>query len=244
MKNKGLVIWSGGLDSTSLLFQLRSQGMEISAVHFSYGSKHNPRELEAVTKMSKLFKIPLKLISLDFIGKMFKSALLDNGSPIPEGHYEDENMKQTVVPFRNGIMLSIATGLAESLNIPSVFIGAHAGDHTIYPDCRPRFLELMGIAMKHGTWDNISLFAPYQNYNKGEIVSFGQKAFTPFELTWTCYKGGEVHCGVCGACIERKEAFEQAGVSDPTIYTKIGDNNNQQISLDSGIPGSELFGQG
>ena len=245
MRERGLIIWSGGLDSTSLLFHLRSQEMLMSAVHFSYGSKHNSKEILAVANIAKAFKIPVRCISLDFIGKLFKSSLLQNGSPIPEGHYEDENMKQTVVPFRNGIMLSIAAGLAESENIPSVYIGAHAGDHTIYPDCRPNFLSSMGNAIKNGTWDNISLIAPFQNLSKGAIVTKGDIAGTPFDMTWTCYKGGPYHCGVCGACTERKEAFIYAGIEDPTFYKDVEDEQPRQIiNLGCGIPGAEEFGQG
>lgn len=234
---KGLIIWSGGLDSTSLLFHLKGN-MDISAVHFSYGSKHNPREEERVQAMAKEFNIPTTFIQLQFIGKLFKSNLLESGDAIPHGHYADENMKQTVVPFRNGIMLSIAAGLAESMNIQSVYIGAHAGDHTIYPDCRPNFIAQMAGAIKYGTWDNISLFAPFSEMSKGDIVKIGHEAMTPFGSTYTCYEGGDLHCGKCGACVERREAFQLAGVKDPTIYQP----TNQSINPD-GVQGNEGFGK-
>lgn len=218
MKKDGLLIWSGGLDSTSLLFHLRSQEKNIQTVHFTYGAKHNHREIMAVEKMSNLFDIPVLHIQLDFIGKMFSSNLLVSGDPIPSGHYEDESMKQTVVPFRNGIMLSVAAGLAESMDIDTVYIGAHAGDHTIYPDCRPQFIDAMNNAIGFGTWKNIQLSAPFSNCDKMDIVRLGYAAYAPLEMTWTCYKGMELHCGQCGACIERKEAFQRNRLHDPTIY--------------------------
>lgn len=216
-----LHIWSGGLDSTALLFDLIKQGNSVEAVNFSYGSKHNAQERAAAWKIWSRFdpegKIHLKYIDISL--KSFRSSLLTDGGEIPEGHYAAENMKSTVVPFRNGIMLSYAVGLAESLDIGTVTIGAHSGDHTIYPDCRPEFLSHFSEAARYGTWAGVTISAPYQHMTKGDIVRRGMiECGAPLCDTWTCYKGLEKHCGKCGACVERREAFAFAGVKDSTEY--------------------------
>jgi 7-cyano-7-deazaguanine synthase len=152
------------------------------------------------------------------MGRLFKSDLLRSGGDIPEGHYAEESMKKTVVPFRNGIMLSIAAGFAESIGADAVTIAAHSGDHAIYPDCREPFMRAMGEAMEQGTYAGIKLLRPFIDMDKAAIARRGAELGVDFAETWSCYKGGEIHCGVCGTCVERREAFLLAGLQDPTVY--------------------------
>jgi 7-cyano-7-deazaguanine synthase len=152
------------------------------------------------------------------MGRYFQSSLLSGAEAIPEGHYTSENMKSTVVPFRNGIMMAVACGLAESRGLKKVMLANHAGDHAIYPDCRQGFINAMSEAMRQGTYDGIEIFAPYTNITKGDIARHGTQAGVDFALTYSCYKGGEKHCGRCGTCVERREAFQLAGIADPTVY--------------------------
>ena len=158
------------------------------------------------------------MIPLDFMGRYFKSSLLEGADSIPEGHYADENMKSTVVPFRNGIMLSIACGLAESRGLQHVMMANHGGDHAIYPDCRPEFVAAMSDAMKFGTYDGITIEAAFTDITKADIARIGKEIGVDYSLTYSCYKGGEKHCGKCGTCVERREAMAEAGIDDPTIY--------------------------
>ena len=157
-------------------------------------------------------------IDLGFMHQYFKSSLLEGADAIPEGHYADDNMKSTVVPFRNGIMLSIAIGIAESNNLKKVLIANHGGDHTIYPDCRPEFIKAIDEAAEAGTFVDVRVVAPYTNITKGEIAAIGKKLGIDYAETWSCYKGGEKHCGKCGTCVERKEALAEAGIEDTTEY--------------------------
>lgn len=216
---KVLHVLSGGLDSTVVLADNVAQfgAANVMCVNFEYGSKHNARERGAAIQICKELKVPLRLVTIVL---PFTSALLkgDEQAEVPEGHYEDENMRATVVPFRNGIMLAYAVGLAESLGFELVTIGAHSGDHAIYPDCRPEFLRAMDAAACAGTYKNVHIIAPYAAMSKGDIVRAGAELGAPMELTWTCYKGGAKHCGKCGACVERAEAFMVAGVPDPTQW--------------------------
>lgn len=224
MDDKKIVhIWSGGLDSTALLFHLLKQGYRVEAINFSYGSKHNAQERAAAQRIYEHCdlkdRVGLTLIDIDL--SCFRSALLAGGADIPEGHYAAENMKQTVVPFRNAIMLSYAVGLAESLEIDAVTLGAHAGDHTIYPDCRPEFLHHFNEAARLGTWAGVRIIAPYAHMTKGDVARIGEiECGAPLSMTWTCYKGGKKHCGKCGACVERKEAFAFANIVDFTMYSE------------------------
>ena len=158
------------------------------------------------------------VIPLAFMGMYFTSSLLEGADAIPEGHYADENMKSTVVPFRNGIMLSIAAGIAESRGLKNVLIANHGGDHSIYPDCRPEFINAMDAATKVGTYIDVRIVAPYTNINKTDIARRGKALGIDYSETWSCYKGGDVHCGKCGTCVERKEALEGTGIEDNTIY--------------------------
>lgn len=214
---KVVVILSGGLDSTTLLYWAKRE-YEVSALTFDYGSKHNERERIAAKKIAYRLNVPHTIIDLPFVDELFKSDLLRSGGAIPEGHYEDASMRKTVVPFRNGIMLSIAVGYAESIEATIVLYGAHGGDHAIYPDCRPEFLKSMAEAGRVGTYIGVDIKDPFMNLKKKDIVALGKDLHVPFEITYSCYKGGEKHCGTCGTCVERKEAFQLAGIVDPTVY--------------------------
>lgn len=214
-----VIILSGGMDSAALL--ARASRMydknNTHALTFWYGSKHNDQEQMHAKKLAAYFGVTHHVCNLDFVARLFKSDLLQTGGAIPEGHYADDSMKKTVVPFRNGIMLSIAVGYAESHGIPQVWFGAHAGDHTIYPDCRPAFIHEMCQAAVYGTFDGLHIEAPFNSWTKGEIVREYAPA-VPWEDTYSCYKGGRNHCGVCGTCVERIEAFKFAKMKDPAKY--------------------------
>jgi len=211
-----VIIVSGGMDSITLLYDKQD---EIAlGVSFDYGSNHNAREIPFAEFHCKRLGIKHITINLDFMHKYFKSSLLDGAEAIPEGNYNEENMKSTVVPFRNGIMLSIAIGIAESHNLKKVFIANHAGDHTIYPDCRPEFINSIDKAAHDGTYIKVNVSAPYTNITKGEIAEIGKRLGIDYTETWSCYKGGIKHCGKCGTCRERKEALEFAGIEDRTEY--------------------------
>lgn len=188
------------------------------AVTFDYGSNHNTREIECARRQCRTLGIEHIVIPLSFMGEYFRSSLLSGAEDIPEGHYADENMKSTVVPFRNGIMLSVACGLAESRGLRHVLIANHGGDHAIYPDCRGAFIDAMSLAMKEGTYEGISIIAPYTGISKSDIATRGEALGVDYADTYSCYKGRERHCGKCGTCVERQEAFRLAGLTDPTLY--------------------------
>lgn len=215
---KTLVVLSGGLDSSVMLAHVMASNEVIGCLTFWYGSKHNDREYQAACAVTEHYKLNLKRVRLDFIADHFKSDLLLKGGEIPKGHYEDESMKRTVVPFRNGIMLAIAAGYAESIGAEKIAIGNHFGDHAIYPDCRKSFIHPMKQAIKQGTEKNIILHSPFCDLRKEDIVKIGFELGVPMHLTYSCYNGSSDHCGECGTCIERKEAFQLAGIKDPTIY--------------------------
>lgn len=216
MKKNSVIIVSGGMDSITLLYDHKD---EIAlGISFDYGSNHNAREIPFAKMHCERLGIRHITINLDFMHQYFKSSLLEGADAIPEGHYEADNMKSTVVPFRNGIMLSIAIGIAESNNLDQVFIANHGGDHTIYPDCRPEFINAINSAAHAGTFNNVGVVAPYTNITKGEIAKIGKRLGIDYTETWSCYKGGEKHCGKCGTCVERKEALAEAGIEDHTIY--------------------------
>lgn len=215
---KGVIILSGGLDSSVLAhFLVKTKKIDLLALSFDYGQKHK-KELECAAFQAKSLSIPHKIINLGFMDEVFTSSLLSSGKDIPDGHYEDESMKQTVVPNRNMILISIAAGLAISENREHLFYGAHAGDHSIYPDCRPEFIQKLGETLELCDWQDLSLQVPFQNLKKYEIVKIGYDLEIDFAQTWTCYKGGEKACGTCGSCTERLEAFEKNGFTDPLIY--------------------------
>lgn len=214
---KAIVTLSGGLDSTTLLYW-SARRYEVSALTFDYGSKHNEKEQTAARELAHLAGVRHTLVKLPFINDLFKSDLLRSGGDIPEGHYEDSSMRSTVVPFRNGIMLSIAVGFAESVEAKTVLYAAHAGDHAVYPDCRPAFLKAISEAGRAGTYLGVEIKDPFIGMHKKDIVTLGNEMRVPFGKTYSCYKGGDLHCGKCGTCVERKEAFRLAGIQDPTRY--------------------------
>lgn len=215
---KVVVLCSGGMDSVTALYWARTEHDVAASVSFDYGSKHNPRELPFAKEHAVRLGLRHEVVPLRFMDRLFASDLLASGGDIPEGHYEAENMQQTVVPFRNAIMLSIAAGFAESIGAQGLVIAAHGGDHAIYPDCREDFMRAMGDAMRLGTYAGVQLLRPFIAMNKGEIAALGGKLGVDFARTWSCYKGGAIHCGKCGTCVERREAFAQAGIPDPTEY--------------------------
>ena len=217
MKEKDtVIIYSGGLDSTTLLYEERER--IALAVTFDYGSNHAARETACAQHHCTLLGIEHLVIDLAFMKQHFCSSLLSGGEAVPSGSYDEESMRSTVVPFRNGIMLSIACGLAESRGLRRVLIANHGGDHAIYPDCRPGFVEAMDKAMREGTYVGVELAAPYTDLNKAELVRRGTRLGIDYGKTYSCYRGGERHCGCCGTCNERREAFRLAGVEDPTDY--------------------------
>ena len=211
-----IIIVSGGLDSITLLYD-KAETIAL-AISFDYGQNQGKKELPYAEYHCQKLGIPHITIPLTFMHQYFKSSLLEGAEAIPEGHYEEENMKSTVVPFRNGIMLAIATGIAESHELKRVYIANHGGDHTIYPDCRPEFIDAMDKATSAGTFVDVRVEAPYTNISKADIVRRGTALGIDYAKTWSCYKGSEIHCGKCGTCVERKEAFADAGVKDPTEY--------------------------
>lgn len=216
MEKNSLIILSGGMDSVTMLHEYKD--CIALAVSFDYGSNHAKRELEMAALNCREIGIEHIIIPLVFIHDYFKSSLLQGGDAIPEGHYTAENMRSTVVPFRNGIMLSIAAGIAESRGLNRVMLANHAGDHTIYPDCRLDFIRAMSDAIEDGTDTGIFVYAPYTSISKTDIARRGKEIGVDYTKTYSCYKGGNKHCGKCGTCIERIEALIGAGIEDKTEY--------------------------
>ena len=215
---KALVLLSGGMDSVTALYHAAAEHEVTDALSFDYGSKHNHCEIPFARHHAEKVGVPHTIIPLGFIADHFTSELLQSGGDIPDGHYEAESMKRTVVPFRNGIMLSIAAGFAESSGAEALVIAAHSGDHAIYPDCREPFMQAMGDAIRLGTYAGIQLLRPFIALTKSQIAARGVALGVDFSQTWSCYKGGKIHCGTCGTCVERREAFLLAGLEDPTAY--------------------------
>jgi 7-cyano-7-deazaguanine synthase len=216
-----VAIVSGGLDSTTLAYKYKQEGHDLHLVSFDYGQKH-VKELAYAQITANDLEAKHDVINLSAVGKLLNSALTDDHTPVPEGHYADDSMRLTVVPNRNAIMLSIATGIAVAEGAAFVATGVHAGDHPVYPDCRPVFIDLMSQALQLGNEGfaepGFTIEAPFVNMLKQDIVSLGEELKVPWQQTWSCYQGGAHHCGKCGTCVERKEAFSIAGVVDPTIY--------------------------
>lgn len=215
-RKNSLLVLSGGMDSVTMLYEYEKQ--VAMAVSFNYGSNHNAREIDCARKHCEHLGIEFMIIDLSFIGEYFHSSLLEGGEAVPEGSYDFDNMKSTVVPFRNGIMLAAAAGLAESHGLDKVMIANHAGDHALYPDCREKFITAMSKAIEAGTYDGIQVFAPYTLLDKTQIAMRGKRLGLDYSTTYSCYRGGEYHCGRCGTCIERRAALAEAGIEDKTIY--------------------------
>ncbi len=212
-----VIILSGGLDSTTLLYD-ECERIAL-AITFNYGANHNARETACATLHCERLGIEHLVIDMGFIGQHFTSALTSGADAIPDGSYNDDNMRSTVVPFRNGIMLSVACGMAESRGLRRVLIANHGGDHAIYPDCRPAFVDAMNSAMQAGTYIGVALAAPYTGISKADIVRRGASLGIDYADTYSCYRGGEHHCGTCGTCRERRLAFAEASIPDPTTYS-------------------------
>ena len=211
-----VIILSGGMDSVTLLYD--EQERIALAISFDYGSNHNAREIPFAQMHCQRLGIRHITIPLDFMGRYFKSSLLEGANAIPEGDYADDNMRSTVVPFRNGIMLSIAVGITESNGLKYVMMANHGGDHAIYPDCTPAFVDAFDHAAEAGTYVKVHLRAPYTHLTKADIARRGRLLGIDYSETWSCYKGGEHHCGRCGTCVERREALAEAGIDDKTLY--------------------------
>ncbi len=216
---KTIVICSGGLDSVTLAYKIARENQLAGLVSFNYGQRHR-KELEFAATCAKNLNVPHHVLDISNIGAMLSGSALTDNISVPDGHYAEESMKVTVVPNRNAIMLSIAYGIAAAQKCDAVAAAFHGGDHFIYPDCRPGFVKAFE-AMQNRALEGLSdikLMTPFVNKTKANIVTEGAFLSVPFALTWSCYKGGVVHCGRCGTCVERREAFDLAGVTDPTIY--------------------------
>lgn len=214
---KTVLIYSGGLDSTVLLYHLRSQGADVHALSVDYGQRHR-KELVFASALCQELGVEHQVANLQGITHLIGNSSQTGDIEVPEGHYAEESMKLTVVPNRNMIMLSVAAGWAINLKADSVVYGAHNGDHAIYPDCRAEFADAIAGCIKLADWHPVGLLRPFIEMSKAQVVALGAELGVPFEKTWSCYKGGAKHCGKCGTCVERVEAFQLAGVPDPTEY--------------------------
>lgn len=215
-----VLIVSGGMDSATLAYDARARGYGLHLVSFDYGQRHR-KELGAARRIAAELDAPHDIVDLSDVGRrLVGSALTDPDVDVPEGHYAEDSMRATVVPNRNAIMLTAAYGIASAMRADLVGIGVHAGDHFVYPDCRPAFLaafnEMQAVALEG--FHEPRLWAPYDILTKAQIAERGAALHVPYELTWSCYQGGEVHCGRCGTCTERITALREAGVDDRTEY--------------------------
>ena len=216
---KTLVICSGGLDSVTLAYKVARDRELAAIVSFDYGQRHD-KELQYARHCAEVLGAPFQLIDITSIGQVLTGSALTDDIDVPDGHYAEESMKSTIVPNRNTIMLSIAFGMAVSIGAESVAAAVHSGDHFIYPDCRPDFIKSFAAMQKLALEDvaDIDLHTPFVHSSKADIVTTGKQLNVPFSDTWSCYKGLDKHCGRCGTCVERREAFHLANVPDPTIY--------------------------
>lgn len=211
MNKKAIIVLSGGMDSSTLAYEVKEQGYDLLCVSFNYGQRHN-KELQYAAGIAEALGAEHLIIDLSDAGSHLTGSSLTDDIDVPDGHYSEETMRITVVPNRNAIMLSIAWGIAVSENAVMVATAVHAGDHFIYPDCRPEFIEALNTALRLATvghrHEDLHIYAPYLDYSKDDIGQRGHNKFNvPYDKTWTCYKGGDIHCGTCGACVERKEAL-------------------------------------
>lgn len=218
MNKKALISLSGGMDSTTLLYWALNEGYDVSAISFDYGQNHK-KEINFARKHCTELNISFEVVELDFLNKISNSSLTNGAENIPEGHYEEDNMKSTVIPFRNGLFLSILASYAEANEIQTILLGNHGGDHAIYPDTRGSFIDGMTKAIKEGTYQQVDIIAPFTDISKSDICRIGLKLNVPYKYTWSCYKGYDEPCGKCGTCIERTEAFLDNNTTDPS-YSK------------------------
>jgi 7-cyano-7-deazaguanine synthase len=216
---KTFVVCSGGLDSVSLAYKTAAEANLLGLISFDYGQRHR-KELDYAARAAAALGVPHHVIDIRPIGMHLTGSALTDDVAVPDGHYAEETMKITVVPNRNAIMLTIAFGLAAAQGAEAVAVAVHGGDHFIYPDCRPGFIDSFQVMQDHALdgYANVRLQAPFVTISKADIVAEGARHGTPFADTWSCYKGGAHHCGRCGTCVERREAFHLAGVADPTVY--------------------------
>ena len=229
---KSLVVHSGGMDSTVLLHKLVQEGDEVKALSVNYGQRHS-RELDRARALCAELGVEHRVADLSGLSDLLAgSALTSSDIEVPEGHYAEDNMKATVVPNRNMILLSVAAGWAISSKFDRIAYAAHSGDHAIYPDCRNEFAEALDGAIRLADWHEVSLYRPFVDMTKADIVSLGAKFEVPFEKTWSCYKGQDLHCGRCGTCVERREAFYLAGVEDPTTYAPDAPTVQEMVASD------------
>jgi len=217
MPEKAVVVYSGGMDSFTVLNTAIKQGLDVYALSFNYGQKHS-KELIVAAEVCKQLNIPHKVVDITAINSLMAGSSLTGDSEIPEGDYESESMKSTVVPNRNMVLLSMAIAYAVSLEAGKVYYGAHSGDHHIYPDCRPEFVDAMNAVSKIANYQSVEIVTPFLNNSKGEILKAGLAMDLDYGKTWTCYNGREKSCGKCGACNERLEAFAEQGKTDPLAY--------------------------
>lgn len=217
MSNKAVVVYSGGMDSFTVLHEALAIHTEVFAISFNYGQRHS-KELMVAADVCKRLKIEHKVVDITAINSLMAGSSLTSDIEIPEGHYEDDNMKSTVVPNRNMILLSLAIAYAVSLEADKVYYGAHSGDHHIYPDCRPEFVAAMNAVSKIANYQPVEIVTPFLNHSKGDILAAGLLRHLDYSNTWTCYNGRELACGKCGACVERLEAFAQQNTIDPLEY--------------------------
>ncbi|WP_159945464.1 7-cyano-7-deazaguanine synthase QueC [Nocardiopsis sp. FR26] len=223
-----VVVASGGLDSTTLAHLLHRRGSPLTLLAVDYGQRHRV-ELDFAKRTADRLNAGFERVDLLGLGRLLTgSALTDRAVDVPDGHYTDERMASTVVPNRNALILDMAVGLAVSRGASAVAFGAHTGDHPIYSDCRPEFVESFTCTSRianEGSLDSrFQVLAPFLAMTKAQIVSVGAELGVPFEETWSCYRGQVVHCGRCGTCVERREAFSLAGVQDPTAYASTDDS--------------------
>jgi 7-cyano-7-deazaguanine synthase len=219
---KAVAVVSGGMDSVVLAHLIKQGGHDLTMISFDYGQRHR-KELGFASLAAQRLKVDHHIVNMQsMIGLISKSALTNDAISVPDGHYAEQTMKQTVVPNRNAIMLNIAAGLAITVGADRLATGVHAGDHYIYPDCRPEFIwslqQMLKIANEGFIDPDFKIYAPFVDVNKARIAQIGHELNIPWSETWSCYKGEEIHCGACGTCFERREAFRDAGVEDPTIY--------------------------
>ena len=224
---KTVAIVSGGMDSIALVHHLVDQGHVVDVISFDYGQRHR-KELNFAQDCAERLNLAWHLVDLSNLTDLLATSALTNSvMEVPDGHYAEDTMRITVVPNRNAIMLNIAAGLAVSIGAKHIATGVHAGDHYIYPDCRPQFIDaterMLKIANEGFINPEFSMLAPFVNSTKADIARLGDRLNVPWESTWSCYKGNEIHCGACGTCFERREAFAEAGINDPTNYSSTPD---------------------
>lgn len=230
-----LVVCSGGLDSVTLAHSIAHENRLAGLVSFDYGQRHSC-ELDYAARCARNLNVPHNVIDISSMGRELSGSALTDDVAVPDGHYAEETMKITIVPNRNAIMLSMAYGIAAARKLTCVAAAFHGGDHFIYPDCRPPFVQAFQDMQNHALEGvaQIELFTPFLNMTKAQIVTEGARVNVPFAETWSCYKGGGVHCGRCGTCVERREAFHLANVTDPTIYADpdfwIAATNNKKVA--------------